>query len=101
MLFFKNHLPFKTIIDYINKIEYEQNAKSKLDTLIEEGLELRNTILGCHEVKNELNSIDDELPIFIYFTTQKNIKNAPAEYHIVEDYLLQLNLMKVKLLQML
>lgn len=80
-------LPFKSTIDYINKIEYEQNPKSKFDTLIEAGLELRNTILGCHGGKNELNSMDDELPIFIYCTTQINIKNAPAEYHMIEDYL--------------
>ena len=31
--------------------------------------------------------MDDELPIFIYCTTQINIKNAPAEYHMVQDYL--------------
>ena len=80
-------LPFKSTIDYINKIEYEQNPKSKFDTLIEAGLELRNTILGCHGGKNELNSMDDELPIFIYCSTQTNIKNAPTEYHMVEDYL--------------
>ena len=80
-------LPFKSTIDYINKIEYEQNPKSKFDTLIEAGLELRNTILGCHGGKNELNSMDDELPIFIYCSTQTNIKNAPAEFHMVEDYL--------------
>ena len=80
-------LPLKSTIDYINKIEYEQNPKSKFDTLIEAGLELRNTILGCHGGKNELNSMDDELPIFIYCSTQTNIKNAPAEYHMVEDYL--------------
>ena len=70
--------------------EYEafnESQKSKFDTLIEAGLELRNTILGCHGGKNELNSMDDELPIFIYCTTQINIKNAPAEYHMVEDYL--------------
>ena len=80
-------LPFKSTIDYINKIEYEQNPKSKFDTLIEAGLELRNTILGCYGGKNELNSMDDELPIFIYCSTQTNLKNAPAEYHMIEDYL--------------
>ena len=31
--------------------------------------------------------MEDELPIFIYCSTQTNIKNAPAEYHMVEDYL--------------
>ena len=27
------------------------------------------------------------MPIFIYCSTQTNIKNAPAEFHMVEDYL--------------
>ena len=79
-------LPYKSTIDYINKIEYEQNPKNKFDTLIEAGLELRNTVLGSG-IKQELNSMDDELPIFIYCSTQINLKNAPAEFHMVEDYL--------------
>ena len=31
--------------------------------------------------------MDDELPIFIYCSTQINTKNAPAEYHMIEDYI--------------
>ena len=79
-------LPFKSTIDYINKIEYEQNPHSKFNTLIEAGLELRNTVLSG-DGKNEVNSMDEELPIFIYCTTQINIKNAVAEYHMIEDYI--------------
>ena len=78
-------LPFKSTIDNMNKIEYEQNPNSKFNTLIEAGLELRNTILGNN--KNDLNSMDDELPIFIYCSTQIITKNAPAEYHMIEDYI--------------
>ena len=79
-------LPFKSTIDYINKIEYEQNPHSKFNTLIEAGLELRNTVL-MSDGKNEVSSMDEELPIFIYITTQLNIKNAVAEYHMIEDYI--------------
>ena len=39
-------LPFKSTIDNMNKIEYEQNPNIKFNTLIEAGLELRNSILG-------------------------------------------------------
>ena len=83
----KMSLPYKSTIDYLNRIEYEQDPKSKFDTLIEAGLELRNTILGFHDWNTELKSMDDELPIFIYCFTQTNIKNAPAELHMVEDYI--------------
>ena len=71
----------------MNKIEYEQNPNIKFNTLIEAGLELRNTILGNKNNKNDLNSMDDELPIFIYCSTQINTKNATAEYHMIEDYI--------------
>ena len=80
-------LPFKSTIDNMNKIEYEQNPNIKFNTLIEAGLELRNTILGNSNNKKDLNSMDDELPIFIYCSTQINTKNAPAEYHMIEDYI--------------
>jgi len=82
-------LPFKSTIDNMNKIEYEQNPNIKFNTLIEAGLELRNSILGNGNnfTKNDLISMDDELPIFIYCSTQINTKNAPAEYHMIEDYI--------------
>ena len=78
-------IPYKSTIDCVNKIEYEQSPKEKLDALINAGLDLRNTLLGGGKV--ELNSMDDELPIFIYISTQIKLTNAPAEFHIVEDYL--------------
>ena len=80
-------LPFKSTIDNMNKIEFEQNPNVKFNTLIEAGLELRNTILGNNNNKKDLNSMDDELPIFIYCSTQIITKNAPAEYHMIEDYI--------------
>ena len=80
-------LPFKSTIDNMNKIEYEQNPNIKFNTLIEAGLELRNTILGNSYNKKDLSSMDDELPIFIYCSTQINTKNASAEYHMIEDYI--------------
>ena len=85
-------LPFKSTIDNMNKIEYEQNPNIKFNTLIEAGLELRNTVFGNNKGKNDLNSMDDELPIFIYCSTQINTKNAPAEYHMIEDYIKYSNL---------
>ena len=80
-------LPYKSTIDNMNKIEFEQNPNIKFNTLIEAGLELRNTVLGNDNGKNDLSSMDDELPIFIYCSTQINTKNAPAEYHMIEDYI--------------
>ena len=82
-----NTIPYKSTIDYITKIEYEQNPKDKLDTLMKSSLELRNSILGMTSGKAELNSMDDELPLFIYITSQITIRNILVELHMIEDYL--------------
>jgi hypothetical protein len=80
-------IPYRSTIDYLNKLELEQNPHIKFNTLIEAGLELRNTALGNNKGRNDINSMDDELPIFIYCSTQINTKNAFAEYHMIKDYI--------------
>ena len=83
----ENSKPYKSTIDYVNKMEYEQNPKIKFEIILGAGLDLRNTILGNNNGKYELESIDEELPIYIYICTQINVKNIYAELHMTEDYL--------------
>ena len=80
-------IPFRSTIDNLNKLEFEQNPHIKFNTLIEAGLELRNTALGNNNGKNDISSMDDELPIFIYCSTQITTKNAFAEYYMIKDYI--------------
>ena len=84
----ENSKPYKSTIDYVNKMEYEQNPKIKFEIILGAGLDLRNTILGNNNGKYDLESIDEELPIYIYICTQINIKNIYAELHMTEDYLI-------------
>ena len=57
----ENSKPYKSTIDYVNKMEYEQNPKIKFEIILGAGLDLRNTILGNNNGKYELESIDDEI----------------------------------------
>jgi hypothetical protein len=45
------YTPYKSTIDCINKIEYEQTPKDKFDTLMKASLELRNCILDITKGK--------------------------------------------------
>lgn len=85
---YTGYIPYKPSIDSINKIEYEQSPMEKLETLMKASLELRNTILALTKGKGELESMDDELPLVIYITTQVTITNLPAELHMIEDYII-------------
>ena len=79
--------PFATSINLINMIQYEQNPKNKFKNLTQCSLEIRNSILFNSKGKTELDSMDDELPIFIYLCTQVNLNNFYAELNLIDDYL--------------
>lgn len=79
--------PYRTAIENINKIEYEMIPRDKFDVLMKANLELKTCILDLTNGTLELNSMDDELPLFIYIVTQVSLKNIFAEYCIIEDYL--------------
>ena len=79
--------PYKTVIENINKISYEKYLKNKFEILTQSSLEMRSCILDYTNGKDELESMDDELPIIIYIDTQVNIENLFAELNMVDDYI--------------
>ena len=80
-------IPFKSVIDIINKVPLEQSIKKKFEILTYGSLEIRTYILEYTNGKYELDSMDDELPIIIYITTQIKVDNIFAELNIVEEYI--------------
>ena len=80
-------IPFKSVIDIINKVPLEQSIKKKFEILTYGSLEIRTYILEYTNGKYELDSMDDELPIIIYITTQIKVGNIFAELNIVEEYI--------------
>ena len=93
-------IPFKYVIDIINKINFEKNLKKKYEAMTQASLELRNCILEYTNCKFELDSMDDELPIVIYIGTQINVDNLFAELNMIDDYIkcsLRDNLMQNKM----
>ena len=83
----KESLPYKNVIENINKITLEKSLKNKFEILTQSSLEMRNYILEYTSGKNELESMDDELPIIIYISTQVKIENLIAELNMIDDYI--------------
>jgi hypothetical protein len=80
-------IPFKRVIDIINKIVFEKSLKKKYEIMTQASLELRNCVLDNTNCKYELDSMDDELPIIIYIATQLEVDNLYAELYMIEDYI--------------
>ena len=80
-------IPFKYVIDIINKISFEKSLKKKFEVITQASLEIRNCILDYTDCKKELDSMDDELPIIIYISSQLNVANLFAELYMIDDYI--------------
>ena len=79
-------LPYKNVIENINKISYEKYIKNKFKILTQSSLEMRSEIIDYTSGKEELVSMDDEIPIIIYIITQIKVENIFAELNMVDDY---------------
>ena len=83
----KEKIPFKYAIDIIDKIYLEKSLKKKFEAMTQASLEIRKCILDYTNCKCELDSMDDELPIIIYISTQLKVANLFAELNMIDDYI--------------
>ena len=79
--------PFKSVINIINQIQFEKFLHKKFEILTQASLEIRKCILEYTESKFELESMDDELPIIIFISTQVKVDNFIAELNMLDDYI--------------
>lgn len=79
--------PFKSVINIINQIPFEKFLHKKFEILTQASLEIRKCILEYTDGKFELESMDDELPIIIFITTQVKVNNLLAELNMIDDYI--------------
>ena len=83
----KEKEPFKTVVNIINQISFEKFLHKKFEILTQASLEIRKCILEYTEGKFELESMDDELPIIIFISTQVKVNNLIAELNMIDDYI--------------
>ena len=79
--------PFKSVVNIINQISFEKFLHKKFEILTQASLEIRKCILEYTDGKFELESMDDELPIIIFISTQVKVDNLIAELNMIDDYI--------------
>lgn len=47
---------------------------------------MKSAVVDFHKGKEEMYSMDDELPIMIYILLRANLKNGFAEFNFIDDY---------------
>ena len=83
----KEHEPFKSVVNIIEQIQFEKFLHKKFEILTQASLEIRKCILEYTDGRFELESMDDELPIIIFISTQVKVDNFIAELNMLDDYI--------------
>ena len=83
----KEQDPFKSVINIIEQIQFEKFLHKKFEILTQASLEIRKCILEYTDGRFELESMDDELPIIIFLSTQVKVENFIAELNMLDDYI--------------
>ena len=83
----KEQEPFKSVVNIIEQIQFEKFLHKKFEILTQASLEIRKCILEYTDGRFELESMDDELPIIIFISTQVKVDNFIAELNMLDDYI--------------
>ena len=83
----KEQEPFKSVVNIIEQIQFEKFLHKKFEILTQASLEIRKCILEYTDGRFELESMDDELPIIIFISTQLKVDNFIAELNMLDDYI--------------
>lgn len=78
--------PYQLAIHEFSKIPKERNPYEKLSTILMMYNLMRFAIVDYHQGKEELGSMDDELPILIFIISRCKVKNLSAHLNFINDY---------------
>lgn len=82
----EHELPYIDAINEIRKISALKAPKEKLGALLMMHSLMKSAVVDFHRGKEEICSMDEELPIIIYILTQADLKNGSAEFNLIDDY---------------
>ena len=82
----EHEVPYIDAINEIRKISNLKAPKEKLGALLMMHSLMKSAVVDFHRGKEEVCSMDDELPILIYILSQANLKNGAAEFNLIDDY---------------
>jgi len=79
-------VPYIDAINELGKLSRLKSPREKLGILLMMHSLMKSAVVDFHKGKEEMYSMDDELPIMIYILLRANLKNGFAEFSFVDDY---------------
>ena len=79
-------IPYIDAINEASKLHKLKCPREKLGILLMIHSLMKSAVVDFHKGKEEVYSMDEELPIMIYILLQSKLENAAAEFNFVDDY---------------
>lgn len=81
-----HEIPYMIAVRELNKLKTLQTPYEKLNCLLMMNSMIKTSVSDFYKGKEELNSMDDELPIMIFVISQSKVEDLIAELNFVDDY---------------
>jgi hypothetical protein len=82
-----NEIPYSSATNELDKLEKLWNPREKLNCLLMMQSLMRSCVVDFYKGKEELQSMDDELPITIFIVLNTKNTNLAADLNFIEDYI--------------
>jgi hypothetical protein len=79
--------PYLESIDLLNKTSTYVTPLEKINCLLNAMSAMRMTVIDYWRSKEELDTMDDELPIVIYIVVMSSVPSLAAEVCYLQDYI--------------
>lgn len=79
-------MPYIDAINELNKISSLKSPREKLGALLMTHSLMKAAVVDYHKGREEVYSMDEELPILIYILLHSKLENMVAEFNFVDDY---------------
>lgn len=78
--------PYLSAIEALNGLEKHTSPVDKLNCILESTTHMKTTVIDYWKGKEELETMDDQLPVIIFIVFQVSIPTFPAQVEFLLDY---------------
>lgn len=78
--------PYMMAIESLNNLEKHTSPVDKLNCILESTTHMKTTVIDYWKGKQELETMDDQLPVIIFIVFKVSIESFPAQIEFLIDY---------------
>jgi len=82
----EHEIPYINAINEFSKISKVRSPKEKLAVLLMVNSLMKSSVVEYHQGKQEITSMDEQLPILIYVVLHCQVENIAAELNFIHDF---------------